>query len=955
MVRILCVLSIMVCCVVSFGQNIKPFRELDIHPDEEKLLIISDYYLEHGYFFAAIKPLQELVELSNKNAYKLKLADAYFNLHCYSEALPFYEKLLSSETKNDLFSYHLGIIYQGMGQYDKALIFLKEFVSDHNTAYPEQLKKANLAIRQCWSIANIKGKTDGARVAEMNTHGTGMQSVVTCGGQEIFAATYTVKGTAKHHITDDIIVEIDSIKVSRLFANENGESHLLNIKVGRNADVGSPFLSADCDRLYYTVCEKIEEDDNCSIYYSNKSGKGWSNPIKLNSNVNQPNSSSKNASLVSVNDGREVMFFSSDRSGGEGGYDLWMSEKDQQGRFLPAKNLQGINTPQDEMTPFFDIASGYLFFSSSGRIGFGGMDVFMVKINWQQGIGHIFNLGKGINSGYDDFHFLLTGDTRGVITSNRGGCNDEVYKTHFSIPFEYSRLPLFVAEVDEFRVEDTNLKIIDDYFKYSKLEMAGNEITMLLEKDTEISGDILEDQDDLSDHRVLLIDESGEVVDVAITDKNGFFQFRRLSESGKYAVVFSEEDEDLNLKLLVKDLKGDILRQYSSLDKENVFNYRQLSQYKTDFFRLNEGDASLSGTLTLKDEPVPDHQVILLNEQNEVVDAVPTNAEGLFNFRRLPPPGKYTVLLDEKDRSMNVALVFKDENGVKLDKINSDTEGEVIDYRPLDLYKATTFRIHVDDAKMSSQLFEDDVKKKEAGHELHLIDHNGMIVRSATSDEGGAVEINHLAKGDYAFVMDSTDVGLQVDVSVYDHKGKFLKHISSDTQPGLFTYKSLHTEGEIMVKQADLCGEFTVKDSLQEVYKVILVTENGKALDTTFINSNGEFTFNNINFDPSQFLVIDDCMSLYDLKVEVVNTDQATVYYTSTAAGGKFVYKAFDNQLLSPFIQADQPLVLTSNEGHEKVKVGYSGDNIEKWWLYSSIFLLLGAGVTYYWLRKRNS
>ncbi|MBL3656644.1 hypothetical protein [Fulvivirga sediminis] len=912
MMRVLGFLSIMILCTISYGQGVKSFHhEGKVPTDENKLLVLADYYLEHGYFSASIDPLQKLVRLTGADEYKLKLADAYFSIHCYSKALSLYEELLDGDKQNDLFWYHLGIIYQGIEQYDQALIYLKKFVSDHNESYPEELKRANLAIRQCWSIANIKKMAAGAELRKLNiaTPGHDIQSVATCGGQEIFSSQYTLKQPVEHKINDDLIVTIDSTTVYRLFIKEEGESRLLDIKVSKTANLISPFLSADCKRLYYTVCERIGDNDNCSIYYSKRLSEGWGNPIKLNSNVNQPNSSSKQAVVVSFSGKREVIFFSSNRSGGAGGYDLWMSEMDRQGRFSEAKNLQGINTPEDEVTPFFDSNTGHLFFSSSGRIGLGGFDVFMAEINWQQSVGSIYNLGKGINSGRDDYYFRLEDNSTAFITSNRSGCDNEVYKAHFSISFEYSKQPLSLTVVDEFRVKDSNLKRLDNYFRYSKRKKERSEITVLLEKNSEISGDILDEQIDLGSHRVLLIDDQGEVIDVAITDKNGFFQFRKLSENGDYAVVFSKEDEDLNLRLLVKGAQGDILRQYSSRDDENIFNYRELSNYITDFISFRKGDASLSGTLTLNKTPVSDHQVMLLNDQDEVVDAVSTNIQGEFNFRRLPSPGKYSVLLDEKDSGMNVELVIKDENGVELDKVSSITRAEVIKYRPLDPYKIAAFRLKVNDAKINSHLFEEG-DKRGAKHERRLAQHEELRVAGGSS---------------------------------------FLQHDSlSDSLLNRFTIGSSGEKQGLNLKEADLCGKFFMEDILKTAYQVILVADEGKTLDTTMIDTFGEFSFRNISIDSSYYLLIDDCMSSYDLKLEVVNKAQATVCCTSMVARSKVVYKAFE-RLES---QAEE---VNINETSEGLKVQHSDEFIDKWWLYSSIFLLLGGGVAYYLLRKRNS
>lgn len=76
---------------------------------------------------------------------------------------------------------------------------------------------------------------------------------------------------------------------------------------------------------------------------------------------------------------KEVLYFVSDRAGGKGGLDLWYSIIDANGNFSEPMNLAGLNTVQDDVTPFYHIPTNTLFYSSKGHLGLGGFDIYQVR------------------------------------------------------------------------------------------------------------------------------------------------------------------------------------------------------------------------------------------------------------------------------------------------------------------------------------------------------------------------------------------------------------------------------------------------------------------------------------------------------------------------------------------------------------------------------------------------
>ncbi len=120
----------------------------------------------------------------------------------------------------------------------------------------------------------------------------------------------------------------------------------------------------------------------------------------------------------------KTLYFAADIPGGYGGYDIYSSEKTSEGWGRPVNLGSKVNTLMDEGYPYFN--NGILYFSSKGHPGYGGLDIFSfvphsAKVN---------NLGKPINSSFDDFYFMLKDEKSGFLISNRNCKNgrDIIYE-----------------------------------------------------------------------------------------------------------------------------------------------------------------------------------------------------------------------------------------------------------------------------------------------------------------------------------------------------------------------------------------------------------------------------------------------------------------------------------------------------------------------------------------------
>jgi outer membrane protein OmpA-like peptidoglycan-associated protein/tetratricopeptide (TPR) repeat protein len=160
-----------------------------------------------------------------------------------------------------------------------------------------------------------------------------------------------------------------------------------------------------------------------NIYIARMLNMKFFEAYKLDTNVNCDGCKSINP-FVSL-DGR-TLYFSSNRKGGYGGMDLWKIDLDSNGNTVgKAVNLgPQINTPNDEVAPFFHETTGTLFFSSNGHNSIGGFDIFKNTYNRNDStFGLTINMGMPINSGKDDNYIIWDKYLRhGYLSSDREDC-----------------------------------------------------------------------------------------------------------------------------------------------------------------------------------------------------------------------------------------------------------------------------------------------------------------------------------------------------------------------------------------------------------------------------------------------------------------------------------------------------------------------------------------------------
>ena len=167
---------------------------------------------------------------------------------------------------------------------------------------------------------------------------------------------------------------------------------------------GTCSVTADGKILIYTSCDAPDSEGSCDLYIAYKVNGFWQRPANMGKKVN---SSSWDSQPSLSADGR-ILFFSSNRKGGFGGNDIWYSVMQKDKTWSEAKNLGGVvNSPKDEISPFMFFNNEILFFSSNGHQGFGGMDIFLSRVENGE-FQKPENLGLPINDQLDQVALFIT-------------------------------------------------------------------------------------------------------------------------------------------------------------------------------------------------------------------------------------------------------------------------------------------------------------------------------------------------------------------------------------------------------------------------------------------------------------------------------------------------------------------------------------------------------------------
>jgi hypothetical protein len=376
----------------------------------------------------------------------------------YLQALPFYENLYSQHPKEEYLKYCYGIcaltrsdkhdvalkmlseVYEKNKKvdnieydlaranhynykFDEAIVLIEKSLVNKRVS-PETKKKAIQLKQYCINGKDLFAKPTGAKIENIgNVINSPYEEYVPIisADESIMLFTYrgieSTGGLQNEFLQPDRFGKYyeDIFQADRI----DGEwKKPMPVKsANTNSHDGAIAISPDG---FYLFVYRDNGDDHGDIYMSNSLSGEWTEPKKLNGQVN---SYSWEGSCSLTADGK-YLYFSSERGGGYGGKDIYRATLLPDSTWGNVINLgDSINTALDDDAPFIHPDGVTLFYSSQGKNSMGGFDIFQSRLNWKDStFSNPVNLGYPINTTDDDIYYVLSANgDRGYYASGKAG------------------------------------------------------------------------------------------------------------------------------------------------------------------------------------------------------------------------------------------------------------------------------------------------------------------------------------------------------------------------------------------------------------------------------------------------------------------------------------------------------------------------------------------------------
>jgi outer membrane protein OmpA-like peptidoglycan-associated protein/tetratricopeptide (TPR) repeat protein len=379
----------------------------------------------------------------------LKTANKFFDQENYRASIPFYEQVLAKEPNNALALFRAGIAYMSFDK-EKASDYiykaqrLKPKVSKDVEYWLGRVDHLNynfdeaIAHFQAYNGSLGKKDTRKAALAQLIQHSKNAKVqfnspkdifvknlgptintafsehspvisnddkllLFTSRGENVTGATGSTANPKNKSVAADGEYYEDIFEAKRI-DDENWEKprSLSGALNGKGHDASIQVFDNDTKMLMY------RQDENGDIFYSEKGGTDWTEPKKLNNNIN---SKAFESDAYITPDGLTI-YFSTSKFSDQNTLDIYYATRQAGGDWGEPKSLGNvINTPFDDDSPYLSKDGKTLYFSSRGHNTMGGYDIFKSEYDsvgrtW----GRPENMGYPVNTPDDDTYYRLSPD-----------------------------------------------------------------------------------------------------------------------------------------------------------------------------------------------------------------------------------------------------------------------------------------------------------------------------------------------------------------------------------------------------------------------------------------------------------------------------------------------------------------------------------------------------------------
>ncbi len=420
-----------------------------------KFYVLANESINYQQYDQAITQLNQSIAADDQFAEAHnQLGNVYKYKHRNAEAFTEFTRTIAlNPNYNHAVYLNLGDVDIMLGKYAEAKTVLQQYLA-FNEILPKDRANAQKLLIDCdFSLQAVRHPVDFKPVNLGNAVNSSADEYL----PNVTADESTLIFTRKIGSNEDFY---QSKKVNGQWADATGLSNKINTP---EFNEGAQSLTQDGQYLFFTGCNRPDGRGRCDIFLSHKNSTDWDKPFNLGEPINTPGWESQPS--ISA-DGR-TLYFVSLRKGGYGGYDIWKSRLTDKGWSEPENLGPNINTPYDEQSPFIHPDDQTLYFNSNGWPGLGGKDLFLSRKDqngkWQKPE----NLGYPINSGGDENGLTLTANgSYAFFSSNnlKGAGGYDIYTFELPEKLRPTVVTYVKGTVKDARSKqaiDTDVQIVD--------------------------------------------------------------------------------------------------------------------------------------------------------------------------------------------------------------------------------------------------------------------------------------------------------------------------------------------------------------------------------------------------------------------------------------------------------------------------------------------------------------
>lgn len=379
------------------------------------------------------KDFEKSKDITGQSKIALKIAESYDKQLLYSRSEEWYKKIADARVLNDAMAFYINALKRNE-KYEQAFKILDDFLKANKTEkfrlqkefdfLEDVLKKMKKPTHVKLTDLDFNSESlDFAPFLKENT----LYFTSSRGGNKDNTDEWTGEGYSDIYYTQ------------KMSEQKFGQATLLDKQFNSAYHDAEFVVSKDGKTAFFTRCgsDVKNENDYCHIYRSVRNiDDTWGTPERLKLFADTINE----GQAYLTPEGNELYFVTDSRDG-YGGKDIYLAKKNVSGEFeYPVNAGSKVNTQGDELFPVIT-DDNKLYFSSNGKTGYGGLDIYSATKEGKI-YTNVINLGYGVNSGGDDFSIALTKSKddsvllSGYITSNRPGGKgkDDIYYFEQRIP-----------------------------------------------------------------------------------------------------------------------------------------------------------------------------------------------------------------------------------------------------------------------------------------------------------------------------------------------------------------------------------------------------------------------------------------------------------------------------------------------------------------------------------------